>query len=381
MFGQRRICGSSYGGPRYPDEYILFGEYYVARDGAGGFVLGRISLQFGEPAGLQNGAINYDGHQGPLIARYGSQADRTYLATARYNDNPETLVLPSGQQVSYNRIVDTPVEASLDSVYGALRQHFGMINSRWHDSFANHEANTDQVLFLNGHMMDYAYYRAFSSFAVDQIRYTSGSPVNLLNSTKTGHIDTDAARFVSTTSQRIIVEIHVRGAPTYDHNPWIWKVMPFNGPEPDGRYSRRADGTLNPGSLRPTLEVATLEAPYVVLGRFAEAVGNRVSRAAVVGSEAEFLPVPLSQADMYGTLTHDMSTEPPSSTDPIWSLYGGQLRINRHKQFSIKGGPWFTPPSAIFGSFGMSYGDYWARDLAEYPFTYSKGTPSPITPP
>ena len=386
---ERRICAAIAKPPSYPDEYIVFGECFVARDDAGGFVIGNIYLDGYYPQ-LDRNPIHYEDRTAVLLGRVGPQNDLVYYVDAQCDDNPNSVTIEttSGFRyvVGYNRAY---ASGAYDEVFPAsaangtaLRAHFSMKNSFATGYSSVHNVANDVYVF---DAVDWGsqgiphvdLLASHSMVAREKVRSSSdGSSTTYarLSSQQTGYVDRAVARKL-TSSTRIVID-RVSGGAT-----WTWSVKPYDGPLGDGQYRRDANGNLVDvtGVYLPSAEVATLDYGVMGIGGTVAVDGYRSTRIATVEDKSTWLDEPLAPiADSSPTLItrDDFGDE----DDPIWSLYGGAVRINYQKQFSVNGSAWFQPKGngLTFVSF---LGDYWVRDLSGYSGNYNKGRAYPLTPP
>lgn len=391
-FLQRRSCAAAQ--PiQYPADYIIFGTRYIGRNPSGGYVIGNLSLQGETPYQDIENTIGYERRSAIVQARTSPQNDFAVITSAQYDDNPVILTdAVTAQQYSVNRLHASGLSVGLPLgiINGVqqpalIRTFYGMSASFRSGVGSTHSTRTDTHIF-DGMAPSAQAFAKRVAVTRDIARRVGTAPpftYTRLSSVATGNVDRDSYRRLVGSVTRIISEIDSSTGAS-----WRWLVKPYTGTLSDGQYHRSAasNGQIVPatGQLLPTLEIRTqvMEIYDPLLATVLENVGTTFTRAANVDNSASYTEVALNPANGNNYFLSRDDTGP--STEPMWSLYGGAVRINWKLEVAVDGGPWFVPMDRRSPSspqpFIRTLGDRWVRDLAQYPRPYTKGYTVPLAP-
>lgn len=373
---KRRMC---FGRPLliYPESYLFGGTLYIHRKADGSFhTYGSLE---GPPfyqerpsyadlgmGTLGNYIITYDNdtRRASILAQTvgGGGTENIVLHVSHQRlDNPLEVVAWNGtvnQTRGYSRVYRTATyEAEYPSSAAngdALRLHFQMSAS-----INGHSTLNDIYTFPNGNLFDLDFLVGKSVCGREKVvsAYWRG-PYTRIEGTEvlTGWVEAYQARRLRSVTQRIIVEQVATAG-----NVWTWTVLPYDGSLANGSYWRAANGSISSSgtSANPRIVLATLTRPVSTIGermlnsyhslvRYVGFGGDTVRACADVEGDASFGLRPITGYNI--DIGRDDSM---TNVDPIWSLYGGVLRINHKWQFSINGGPWFGNAGTL--------NDRWAR--------------------
>jgi hypothetical protein len=361
----------------YPADYNVFNNYYIGRRPGGGYQIGRIS--FAPPSGNPGNEV-VNGRFLTYLARTAPANDIIFLAGSFFGDNPNAVRTDNADSDTvYNRSETHPYGffyptgrngALLRGAYGASGSWpVGVVSTRG--------TGNDVYLFDGSRDLPFeiiVYFRK-DIYGLDNVRRLSTSPAEILASEQTGFSERTVAYRFESSIPRLLFEVEV-----FDINLpfWTWKVSPYTGNLANGRY-RINNGviTTTPPNNLPNCEIRSqIRFVYSSSDGFLPNVlsGSQTFRAACVESDRSLLSLPLG------------TSPDPNDINPIWSLYGGDVRINWLRQVSVNGGPWYTPsapfpvPTSPPSPIIQTQGDRWVRALATG-IGIQKGMPTQLVSP
>lgn len=349
MFGlpQRRMSAAINTPVEYPDGYNVFNRYFIGRRAGGGYEISLLSFPVPNPTGS---SIN--GRSSTRLARMPPANDAIFLFRSVYLDNPNAILIDSQNLATpYNR----EESRSNSSFYptganGAFLSGAYLLPASW----LGRSTSSDVYLF-NGSRdlpIEIIVYFNREVYALDTVRLQSVSEI--LASEPKGFIEKCIAFRVQTNMARILL---VRTG--FNGSFGTWEISSYSGGFPDGTYTIN-NGVVSqtPTGQNPNCQIRTQNRfVFAANESFVPTVrtGNDVKRAAVTESEINLLEKPVGEP-----FIDDSFIE----INPIWSLFGGEVRINWLLQVSLNGGPWFTPRingGSPFMPISNGRGDSWVR--------------------